>query len=703
VSAPPTVAVTSPTRRSTLRTTLTAATRATLTAAVRRVVIDGYDDLSARVEDRIASLPAHKQEEVRAGLTLFGSRIASLISVGRLAPFHTLQPAVQDAMLHAWGDSVVPQARTLFQLLRRLTLVTHYADVRSHTTIGYRGALHTREPAVAWEGPAVESPADEATRSPIARANAKWRAPVASSTIPAGVVTASTVGARPETSADVIVIGSGAGGAVAAARFAEAGKRVIILEAGEFVTSDQFTEHEGDMTARLYAEGGLRATDDLAVSMMQGAAVGGGTTINWMIMLRTPEHVLEEWSTRFGLEGMRAPDMAPVFERIEHEVHAACVPDDAHSPNNRIILDGAATLGWRAASALINARGCVRSGFCGQGCRYDAKQGTQQTYLPRALANGAVLFANARAIRIDGGGRASGSAGLMPTKRVTAHITSPESGAPPREIVFEAPIIVVSAGAVETPLLLQRSGLGGGGIGSYLRLHPTTAIIGVHEREIYGAAGIPLSAMCDEFLQRDAQGYGFWLECPPLHPSIGSAAIQGFGAAHSAVMRQFPHLASTIALVRDGSDLEQSNGSVRTDRHGRARIAYALGAADRANMIAAMEAAAVLQFAAGAREVHTLHTKPLVLRSAAEIGQIRTRAIDANRLAVFSAHVNGTCRLGTDPQISGVRPTGEVHTARGVYVFDGSMLPTGVGVNPQETIMAMTTVLAERLLSQWPA
>lgn len=698
-----------------LRRALNENARRTLTAAVARIVVHAPADLAARVEDRIAGLAAHKIREVQAGLALFGGVAAALVSVKRLAPFHALAPDAQDRMLERWCESPLPQARTLYQLMRRLTLATHYADPAAHQTIGYRGALHSRAAAVNWEGPAPAitiPPAGagantgagatfDADTEPVLRAPASAQQPMPRA-LPDGVITAATFRDGAVITADAIVIGSGAGGAVAAARLAEAGKRVIILESGEFVPSDEFTEREGPMIERLYAEGGLRATDDLAVSMLQGATVGGSTTVNWMIMLRTPAHVLDEWTQRFGLEGMSAAEMAPTFDRIEGEVHSRLVPDDAHSPNNRLLLDGARALGWKVEPAMINARGCVRSGFCGQGCRYDAKQGTQQTYLPRALVSGATLYANTRAIRIEVLTRSGGADGLMPTKRVTAVVRAPGDATPSRNLILEAPIVIVSGGAVETPLLLQRSGMGGGGVGRYLRLHPTTAVLGMHDIEINGAAGIPLSAMCDEFIRRDDNGYGFWLECPPLHPSLGAAALPGFGTPHAALMQRFPHIASVIALTRDGSDRDASSGSVLMDRNGNPHIQYALTARDAANVVASIEAAARVQLEAGAREVYTLHNTPVVIRNSRDLSAIHTRSVAANRVGLFSAHVNGTARIGINPATSGVAPDGQRHGVRGVYVFDGSMLPTGVGVNPQETIMAMSSVLTERLLAQWP-
>lgn len=684
---------------------------ATLIALCRRMVpLPGEPDPSAvrlarAVEVRLGTLDPNQSKDVAGLLWLMGAPTAGLLNAWRPRGFADLSEDVQDAWLRGWETSRVPLFRTAFQALRRLILSTHYADPSTWPAIGYRGPLHTRAPEVAWEGPLPGASSDA---EPVARTEGARTARVISIRpqldLLSGDPTLSSIieGARlrgdTRVRADVCVIGSGAGGAVAAARLAEAGHEVVLLEEGAFWRPEQFTEREAELTHRLYAGAGARTTDDLAHPMLQGRAVGGGTTVNWLVMLRTPDWVLDEWASSNGTVGMRPADMAPVFDRVEDETHTRPVPGDAHSPPNRMLLEGARALGWSASALSINAHGCVRSGFCGLGCRYGARRAAADVYVPAALAAGARLFADVRAERIELAEQGGGA----PLKRVHASILDRETGAARGRLTVEAPVVVLAGGAVGTPALLQRSGMGGGGVGSFLRLHPTTAVFGRYDREMYGAAGIPLSAVCDEFL-RGSDGYGFWIETPPFYPSLSAAVIPGFGVAHRDVMQSLPNLASMLVLVRDGADRARSNGSVEVDRNGRVRLRYRLGATDRSRLLRGMDAAARILFASGAREVSTLHTQALRMRSPAELGAMALRPSGPNQLGVVSAHVNGTCRIGTDPETSGCTPDGERHGVPGVYVADGSLVPTAPGVNPQETIMALATVVAERIAARHPA
>jgi choline dehydrogenase-like flavoprotein len=312
-----------------------------------------------------------------------------------------------------------------------------------------------------------------------------------------------------------------------------------------------------------------------------------------------------------------------------------------------------------------------------------------------AQRDGARLITHANAERIEFIERG----GAFPRKRVTLRHTPP--GGRARDIAVEAPIVVVAGGAVGTPVLLQRSGLGGGGVGRYLRLHPTTGLFGRFDRDIYAAGGIPLTTVCDEFHRVDARGYGTWIETPPLHPALAASACPGIGDVHRRLMLDFTRIGTLIALTRDGADRARSSGDVRARRDGSISIRYKLSRADAVHVQAGIEAAAQLLFAAGAREVISGHTRPAVLKSPAELEKLRNRPMGPNDLSLFSAHVNGTCRIGKDPRTAGTDPNGERFGAPGVFVADGSLLPTAPGVNPQETIFALATVVAERIASRY--
>jgi hypothetical protein len=253
---------------------------------------------------------------------------------------------------------------------------------------------------------------------------------------------------------------------------------------------------------------------------------------------------------------------------------------------------------------------------------------------------------------------------------------------------------------VGTPVLLQRSGLAGPGVGRHLRLHPTTAVVGLYDEPFYAASGIPLTSYCDEFMQLD-NGYGHWIEAPPLSAGLAAIALPGFGATHRDYMRQFPFIAPLIVLVRDGAPAQPSRGQVRA-RDAATSIRYTLGAADRNTLLHGIESAARIHFAAGARAVATLHGHETLLRDASDLPMVRAASARFGDPALFSAHVNGTCRIGHTAQTSGCRPDAQVHGHPGLYVMDGSLLPTAPGVNPHETIATLTALLSDRLIASMP-
>jgi choline dehydrogenase-like flavoprotein len=222
-------------------------------------------------------------------------------------------------------------------------------------------------------------------------------------------------------------------------------------------------------------------------------------------------------------------------------------------------------------------------------------------------------------------------------------------------------------------------------------------VVGIYNEPVYAASGIPLTTYCSEFIQLRGD-YGHWIETPPLAAGFAAIALPGFGTAHRDAMKRYPQLAPLIVLVRDGVPQDPSRGTVRWQRNGRIRVDYRLSEADRALMLHGLESAAKIHLAMGAQSVLTLHRSGQPLVRDTDVPRIRAANSKVGDPMMFSAHVNGTCRIGADATYSACTPDGELRGVRGLYVLDGSLLPTAPGVNPHETIASVVDVLTSRLI-----
>jgi len=488
-------------------------------------------------------------------------------------------------------------------------------------------------------------------------------------------------------SADVCIVGSGCGGGASAKVLAAAGRKVILLEEGGYYTAADFDGTEQTAYKNLYQQRAGQATGDLSVTVLQGRCVGGSSTVNWTTTIRTPDFVLRAWQRDHGVTGVTTEDLDPYFERIEHYLNVHAEPEENHNPNNRIILDGARRLGYRASANGRNTKGCVKAGSCGMGCPYDAKLSVNVTYIPDAVRSGATVFADCRAEKIEVHGQ---------IKRVRGVILDPETRRPRTEVSIEAPVVIVSGSAIHSPVLLKNSHLANSSklVGQHLTFHLTTAVLGIFDSIIYPGGGIPQSAMCDEFLNKNNDDGGFWIEAVPVHPTLAALGLPGFGARHHELMRMFPNLGATIVLVKE----TDSFGRVMVNAQGRPNIAYSIGKKDLAYLKEAIKVAAEIQFAAGARRVMTLHARQTEFRSPADIDSSLAAADwGKNQLSLYSAHPLGTCRMGARKETAVLDSHCQAHDVKGLFVIDGSFTPTSLGVNPQLTILAVAEKSAEWL------
>ncbi len=481
---------------------------------------------------------------------------------------------------------------------------------------------------------------------------------------------------------DVCIIGSGAGGSLVAARLAQNGYSVIILEEGPFVTREDLNQNERELLRRLYQQQASQATDDMSIRILQGRVFGGSPTINWMTCLRTPDHVLEEWIREFELEEYSPRSMSSHFDFVAKRMKVHTVPDEEHNPQNRLILDGARALGIHAEASQNNSEGCIGCGYCGIGCYYDAKQDMRLTFLKDALKGNTTVYTGVRAEQI----RYFGS-----TEQAVVGVSlGHEYGVPSRSVRVSCKRVVVAGSAIGTPIVLQKSRLTKNRIlGKFLHLHPVTIAVGRYDRLIDPSYGIPQSTWSEEYWNVNGEGYGFWVEVAPVQPILGGINMPGMGEERREIVRNLRRLGVMIVLVRDGAD-KKSSGEVKWIR-GRKSIRYRLSPTDKKHLLMGLENAIEIQFAAGAKEVYTLHAQFTKLTSPDDIPKIRNLRNGPNELPLFSAHPTGTARMGGNSSYSVVGPTLEMHDYPGVYIMDGSVLPTAPGVNPMITILGVVS------------
>jgi choline dehydrogenase-like flavoprotein len=483
--------------------------------------------------------------------------------------------------------------------------------------------------------------------------------------------------------ADVVVIGSGAGGGVVASSFARADKRVVVLEAGGAYDARSFTQRELTMS-ELYLDGGLTSSSDVGIAILAGATVGGGTTVNWCTCLRLPERIVAEWGEQSGVTQLGA-ELAPHYAGIERCLEIRSITN--HNANNRVILDGARALGVHADASPRNAsadcgEGC---GYCGFGCAYDKKHSTASTFLLDLAANGGCIYANAAGLRIDTtGDRARG---------VVARQTVAPGDV--RTFSVEADLVVLCAGTLRTPGLLARSGIGHPLLGKRLFLHPTAAAIVEFDRPIEPWIGPMQSAHSDAFNYRSGN-YGVKVEVAPAHPGLAALSVPCVSRGmHAGLMERIRNVATLIALTRD-----RDPGSIDLDDE--AYIRYRLSPFDGENMLAGLVGLFDLGFAAGAIRAMTLHATPLEVERKAwtpsyRAGfeeRLRSIGVAPNRQILFSAHQMGTAAMGASRERSVVDPSGRVWGYENLLVADASGFPQSSGVNPMLTIMAMASRIA---------
>ncbi|HEX2722591.1 MAG TPA: GMC family oxidoreductase [Gemmatimonadaceae bacterium] len=620
----------------------------------------------AKVEETLQALGENERSHFQLFLRMLDQPLFIAFQTGRAARFAALPARDAERVLTSLATSRIPDLRAGFQAIRRLASFHHYT--------------------------AIELPGPD----PISEAIG-YRTSANVAAVPSAL-RLTRIEADTFLDCDACVIGSGAGGSVAAAALATAGMSVIVLEAGSDWQSEEFDQREGRAIRELYLDRGTTSTRDLSVALLAGSALGGGTTVNWQTSLRTPEGVLAEWAQSSGCSHFAEDSFSRSLDAVCERLSVG-VTESVANANNSVLREGCTSLGYDWSVIPRNARGCdiTQCGNCVFGCRHGGKQSGAVTYLRDAQATGitrVIPRCGAERVVVERG-RVSGVVATASTARGDSF-----------RVKINAPIVVAACGSLHTPALLMRSSIRLRQLGRNLHLHPTTGIGALFDERIAAWEGPPQTVVCNEFAGLQG-GYGFRIEVAPAHPGLIALATPWLGArAHRAEMQTSARKALLIVLVRD-----RSAGSVTVDRAGRPVVDYRTGSGEDAMLRQGMCRAARIVAAAGAKGIQTLHTTPLAMgvgptpahrfRHADQLCDAISRSpVGDNHLALFSAHQMGTCRMGRDPRTAVCDARGEVFGVKGLFIADASAFPGSSGVNPMISIMALAHHTASGIAAQ---
>lgn len=622
--------------------------------ALSEVLIEGErevvppHEIAASVDGYLARLDARGKTRVQLGLAVLA--VWPIFTLR--PPLPTLAPDARKRFLERRFLADVSQRRTfaplrplvqaMIRLGSQMSYLGYYGDRRSWPSIGY-------QPYSERPGGRLPGPGDQ----------------------PDPALVSLTAPPRTE-KYDAIVIGSGAAGGILAYRFAQAGRRVLVLERGPHVDPRDFSEDEVGQYLRLYNEGALQLATDFRLSVLQGMCVGGGTTVNNALCLEPPEAILENWRGR-GVDpaAVRAAigevreflPVGPLHETNTTSVAARRFADAAYG----LRLPGRVEL----MEVNISER-CLGCGYCNIGCAFGAKLSMLDTALPwaqRDFPGRLDVLPHFEATRI-----------VYDGDRAVAVEGRYGSG---ETLSIPADEIAIAAGAVHSSHLLQRSRIGGDLPGRNLHFNINSPLTADYPEPVDAFAGIQMS----HAYVPEGGVPGFLLETWFNPPATQALSMPGWFGQHFRNMLRYRHMAAGGALVGTTSP-----GHVRATRSG-PEIHYAPSKTDLRRLVDGLQLMGRIFLAAGADRVMPATYAWHEFRHPTELAELDAYVRDNADLLITSAHPQGGNAIGDV-----VDPDFRVRGFRNLYLCDASVFPTSVQVNPQLTVMGMAQLAARSIL-----
>ncbi|QPH02034.1 hypothetical protein C2857_006239 [Epichloe festucae Fl1] len=632
-------------------------------------------------EDCLRSLAIVPQRgQLARVMNLLGTYAGSLLLTGYWTPVAHQPTHVRHAILQSWASSRIVPLRTLSKSVTQVAQKANSLHSRFFQEIsGYTDVPYDWKNTEGYAYEFVQAPAGSGTH---------------------------------EISTDVVIVGSGCGGGVAAKNIAEAGHRVLVVDKGYYFPPSQLPMTQESASHYLYDAGGVYFSDSASTGILCGGSWGGGGTVNWSVCFRLQDFVREEWASE-GLPLFTSSDFDDSMDRVWDFIGAS---KDAIRQNarNQALLDGAKILGWKGG--VVEQNTASKEHYCGRchlGCNSAEKKGPATSWLPAAGEAGAEFmegFTVEKVVFADDGVTAIGVEGLWTARDEEGGVHKPESARLQRRVFIRARKVIISGGSIWSPVILAKSGVKNRNVGRHLHLHPTNLLSAVFgNTDMTSWEGGIITSYVNEFENLDGRGHGVKLE-PTCNLPYTTYATQSWrdGIDAKVLALKYRHLGSWISLTRD-----RDTGRVYPDpRKGTPRIDYNVSDFDREHTLEGLIALAKIAYVARATEIcaHLPHLPPFISKDggkrqaeheagkdpeftdpdlAAWIKKLREVDNKPPAAVCMSAHQMGSCRMSANEDSGVVDMRGKVWGTKNLYVADASVFPSASGVNPMVTTMAL--------------
>ena len=475
---------------------------------------------------------------------------------------------------------------------------------------------------------------------------------------------------------EYLVIGTGAGGSVAAMELAEAGKDVIVIEEGLHFETSNFTKNIADMTQKTWRKSGITPFwGTPPIGFPEGKCVGGGTVINGGLLWRTPQRMLDIWEKEYGISGYAIGDLKPHFEKIEQILKVGYHKKDDQNIDSDVLINGCNNLGWRYVPVpRAGGSDCSNINLCPSGCPTGAKQSTALTYIPRAITAGARIFTGSRAIQIRKRGK------LVETVRV--EVKSEEKS---KVINIRSDFIFLSGGAIQTPFLLQKSKISAKA-GKKLEFHFNLKFVAEFDKKIWAQNGTIFTVQIQEFMDD-----GLLIMASNYRHHYLAMTLAHFGnKVINEVMERYDNCGLYVAQIHTKSKAKVIS-TFKSDPF----VKYDFDPEDMPAIKDAIRKTVKLFFQSGAKKVYLPIVDSIPIT---DPGKSLNQVIDdlkPKNVEIVSVHAMASCPMGIDEN-SVTDLSGKIYGYKNIYITDASILPSSIGESPQGTIMALSHEILSR-------